>query len=96
MKKQSNKKGVTAAKIIAGIAATIALGCNVNGCVYGPPQPPPTDEPEDTKITTEEDDTDITTNNMNEDVYGPPEDFDPSDNEMECVYGPPEAFDKEG
>ncbi|MBP5262643.1 MAG: hypothetical protein J6Z43_11015 [Clostridiales bacterium] len=90
--KKPSKKGVTAAKIIAGLAATVTLGCNVNGCgVYGPPQPPETtDDPQETVITSEEDDTDVTKNNMNEDVYGPPEDFEPSDNEMDCVYGPPE------
>ena len=85
-KASSNKKGMTAAKIIAGVAATVAIGCtvsrcNINGCVYGPP-------PDDTDDTT-------VTSNMNEDVYGPPEDFTTESNENEAVYGPPEDFTAE-
>ena len=99
----SNKdKKVTAAKIIAGIATTAVLGMNVNGCVYGPPIDPTQNEvpcvygpPEtfETQDVTPPETTYDASNNQNEDVYGPPEDFgfDPSDNETMAVYGPPEA-----
>ena len=113
--KKPDKRGVTAAKIVAGIAATLTLGANVNGCVYGPAGlnqnvygPPPssdttlesseTSEPSDTTGKTERtekpepsiSETSMVTYNMNEDVYGPPEDFDFSANQNEVVYGPPE------
>ena len=58
--KKPNKKGATAAKIVAGIAATLLMGSNINGCVYGPPLningdvygPPPTDETEPSPFVT--------------------------------------------
>ena len=95
--KKPNKKGATAAKIVAGIAATLLMGSNINGCVYGPPLningdvygPPPTDETEETDESYESD------VNMNEDVYGPPQgEFSVDENEMECVYGPPATEDE--
>ena len=78
MKKPQNKKGITAAKIVAGIAATLVVGSNLNGCgVYGPPSPADNDNPDvygpppsETTIESSESD------NMNDDVYGPPEAFD--------------------
>ena len=102
MKKPSdNHKKITAAKIIAGVAATAALCLNVNGCVYGPAgmseettESEPTAQ-ETTEETTEETTTEETTffnpdDNDDPDVYGPPDDFDPADNEVPAVYGPPE------
>lgn len=110
MKQQKNKKGVTAAKIVAGIAATLLMGSNINGCVYGPPSiidnlngavygPPPTETTEATDESKDsKEDTDETFEsdvNMNEDVYGPPQgDFYADENEQECVYGPPAAKDE--
>jgi len=109
--KKPDKRGVTAAKIVAGIAATLTLGANVNGCVYGPAGlnqnvygPPPSDtamESTDTSETTGNtertekpepavSESTMATYNMNEDVYGPPEDFDFSANQNQLVYGPPE------
>lgn len=41
MKKPDDKK-MTAAKIVAGVAATLVVGANVSGCVYGPPPEDPT------------------------------------------------------
>ncbi|MCR5060163.1 MAG: hypothetical protein K6A80_03910 [Saccharofermentans sp.] len=104
--KKPNKKGATAAKIVAGIAATLLMGSNINGCVYGPPLningdvygPPPTDETEEIDGTDSADETGETYGsdvNMNEDVYGPPQgDFYADENEQDCVYGPPAANDE--
>lgn len=105
MKKQQNKRGVTAAKIVAGIAATLVVGSNLNGCgVYGPPSVTDNDNPDvygppatESVVETDENDQDETleTDNMNEDVYGPPQgDFYAEDNEMDCVYGPPDVKDE--
>lgn len=110
--KKPDKRGITAAKIVAGIAATLTLGANVNGCVYGPAGlnenvygPPPSSETtlessaaSETTGNTERTEkleptvteTTLATYNMNEDVYGPPEDFEPSANQNVVVYGPPE------
>lgn len=33
--------------------------------------------------------------NLQPTVYGPPDDYDPSTNEVEDVYGPPDDFDPE-
>ncbi|SEW05368.1 hypothetical protein SAMN05216413_1001 [Ruminococcaceae bacterium KH2T8] len=108
MKKPSdNHKKITAAKIIAGVAATAALCLNVNGCVYGPGAVPEETESEQTTAaqetteeTTEETTTEETTafdpgDNDNPDVYGPPDDFDPADNDLPAVYGPPEDMTEE-
>lgn len=92
MKKPSDKHKVkTAAKIIAGVVATTAICLNVNGCVYGPPEPRETTG-SDTDATTASETTFDPDDNQNADVYGPPEDmeFDPSENEGRTVYGPPE------
>ncbi len=101
--KKPSKNGVTAAKVIAGIAATLTLGCNVNGCVYGPAPildnlngdvygPPPTSTTEETQDIEKPEITYQTDDNENEDVYGPPDGFDHKVdlNENEDVYGPPE------
>ena len=68
MKSQSrNKKGMTAAAIIAGLScatAMFATRCNYNASVYGPPPEDPTSASYSAS------------NNQNEDVYGPPEDFE--------------------
>ena len=88
--KKPSKKGMTAAKIVAGVAATLLMGCNINGCfgfngsVYGPPPsdndnpdvygPPSIESDEETNDTKETDETYNSDNNMNEDVYGPPAD----------------------
>ena len=101
MKKPSNKKGVTAAKIIAGVAATIALGCNINGCVYGPAPIETTDYDPTTNEnrtvygppageTSETAETDVTGGT---DVTEPEPTFAPGYNENEDVYGPPEWFE---
>ncbi|SCW49006.1 hypothetical protein SAMN02910456_01388 [Ruminococcaceae bacterium YRB3002] len=97
MKRPGADKKMTAAKIIAGVTATLTLGCNINGCgVYGPP---PTETTNYDPTTNENRtvygppgaETYDPTNNENEDVYGPPEDFyDPDDNNNADVYGPPE------
>lgn len=95
MKKPSNDK-ITAAKIIAGVVASLTIGANITGCVYGPPA-------EETASSTPETKTEETAapeptvdpdDNINADVYGPPEDFDVDNNEVPCVYGPPEAFEE--
>ena len=91
MKQPSDKHKVkTAAKIIAGVVATTALCLNVNGCVYGPPEPRETTG-SDTDATTANETTFDPDDNQNADVYGPPEDmgFDPSANDPATVYGPP-------
>ena len=89
MKKDNsgNKRGSTAAAIVAGLACATALftaKCNENVCVYGPP---PTDPSESYDPTI----------NSNECVYGPPSTetsvFDPDSNLNNDVYGPPEYFD---
>ena len=95
MKKPSNNK-ITAAKIIAGVIASLTIGANVTGCVYGPPP----DEPEETSRITKTEETEAPAptvdpdDNINADVYGPPEDFNVNYNEVPCVYGPPEAFEE--
>ena len=89
MKKPSDK-GITAAKIVAGVAAALALAANVTGCVYGPPPDESTTKKETTASEVKE--TVDPKNNQNEDVYGPPEDFESSENEIPAVYGPPEDF----
>ncbi len=95
MKKPSNDK-ITAAKIIAGVVASLTIGANITGCVYGPP-------PEETAESAPETKTEETVaveptvdpdDNINADVYGPPEDFNVDNNEVPCVYGPPEAFEE--
>jgi hypothetical protein len=91
MKRPSDKHKVkTAAKIIAGVVATTAICLNVNGCVYGPPEPRETTG-SDTDATTASETTFDPDDNQNADVYGPPEDmeFEPSSNEPATVYGPP-------
>ncbi len=91
MKRPSDKHKVkTAAKIIAGVVATTAICLNVNGCVYGPPEPRETTG-SDTDATTASETTFDPDDNQNADVYGPPEDmeFEPSSNEQATVYGPP-------
>ncbi len=103
--KKPKDNGVTAAKIVAGIAATVTLGMNVTGCVYGPPidptrnevpavyGPPETFETQDIKVP--EDTSMDPSDNQNADVYGPPEFFntDPSDNLNPTVYGPPKSME---
>ena len=96
MKKPDNKT-VTAAKIVAGVAMTFMVAANVTGCgVYGPP-------PEETAESAPETKTEETVaveptvdpdDNINADVYGPPEDFNVDNNEVPCVYGPPEVFEE--
>ncbi len=87
MKKPSNDK-ITAAKIIAGVVASLTIGANITGCVYGPP-------PEETAESAPETKTEETVaveptvdpdDNINADVYGPPEDFNVDNNEVPCVY----------
>ena len=97
MKNPSDKhKAVTAAKIVAGLAATAALCLNVNGCVYGPEgmyyEPPTDTDPEISETTTFDPE-----ENESPTVYGPPSDetFDPEDNQNADVYGPPEFFESE-
>ena len=86
MKKRKKTK-TTAAGIISGLmAVSFSQACvfNQNAGVYGPP-PSDAYEPDD---------------NVNEDVYGPPEiieeTFEPSDNVPACVYGPQSWFEEEG
>ena len=71
MKKPSNDK-ITAAKIIAGVVASLTIGANITGCVYGPP-------PEETAESAPETKTEETVaveptvdpdDNINADVYG--------------------------
>lgn len=87
--KKPDHKAKTAAKIVAGLAATAALCLNVNGCVYGPGPEEETTGHHDPDVTT-------TTEFNPEDnevpaVYGPPSDetFAPEDNEPATAYGPP-------
>lgn len=94
--KKPNDKAITAAKIVAGVAAALTLAANVTGCVYGPPTRVESESSttEKTKAeTTAPETTPDLKNNQNEDVYGPPEVFDTSENEVPAVYGPPEDFD---
>lgn len=72
MKKPSGRKK-TAAKIIAGVTASVALCLNVNGCVYGPgPERETTDHHDsDSSETTTFDPAE----NELRAVYGPPEDM---------------------
>lgn len=98
MKKPSGNRKITAAKIIAGLAATAALGAGISGCidpadnsnpeVYGPPEDytAVSSEPVESSEETTEETTKVTT--------APSEStFDPHDNEVPAVYGPPEDFD---
>jgi len=99
----SNKRGATAAAIVAGLACATALftaKCNENATVYGPP---PTDD-SDYKPTANSNECVYgppsvesfkPDDNQNGDVYGPPPDesFDPADNNNADVYGPPEFFE---
>ncbi len=93
--KKPNDKAITAAKIVAGVAAALALGCNMTGCVYGPP-PTSSDASDATKKQTttasETEESIDPSDNQNEDVYGPPEFFETDKNEVPAVYGPPEDF----
>ena len=93
MKKPSNNQAKTAAKIVAGLAATAALCLNVNGCVYGPSQEEETTRHHD-PVSNETTVFDPQENEVPA-VYGPPSDetFDPDDNQNADVYGPPEDFD---
>jgi hypothetical protein len=82
MKRPTSGK-ITAAKIIAGLAATATIGAAVAGCVdpasnetpgvYGPP-------PDEPAVTTEE----VTEEAVTEESY------ETEDNEVPAVYGPPE------
>ncbi|MCR5794217.1 MAG: hypothetical protein K6G61_02550 [Solobacterium sp.] len=95
MKKRKKTK-TTAAGIIAGLmAVSFSQACifNHNAAVYGPP-PSASYDPDD---------------NVNEDVYGPPEEdpaetpvteqieetYDPAENVPVCVYGPASYFEDE-
>lgn len=76
MKKEtanSNRK-ITASKLVAGLAASVSISLNMNGCVYGPPESRTSASDDLTKPeTTVEDTTFDTTENVNVGVYGPPE-----------------------
>lgn len=70
--KKPNNKTVTAAKIVAGVAATFIVAANVSGCgVYGPPAEQ-SDESRETQEPTEVSEVFETDDNMNGCVYGPP------------------------
>lgn len=93
MKRPSSGK-ITAAKIIAGLAATATIGAAVAGCVdpafnetpgvYGPPPDEPAVTTEEVTEETSEEETSTTTEAVTEESY------DPGDNEVPAVYGPPE------
>ncbi|MBR3056751.1 MAG: hypothetical protein IKG93_02175 [Clostridiales bacterium] len=90
--KKPNDKAITAAKIVAGVAAALTLGANLTGCVYGPP--PDYTSKEQTTASESKETTDPS-KNQNEDVYGPPSDFTTEENELVPVYGPPSDFETE-
>ena len=80
MKKRKNNR-VTAASILAGTilaTAVILPGCNEVPAVYGPPPDDPEYDP---------------SNNVNEDVYGPPviEEEEPAEEESETPPSVEEA-----
>ena len=85
MKKENPnmKKAVTAAKIVASMTAAMAIGLNAAGCT----DPDKKSGNANSKLgyLSSRYDPD---NNDNPDVYGPPTDFDPSDNDPTCAYGP--------
>ena len=107
MKKENpnSKKVVTAAKIVASLTASMAIGLNAAGCtdpdkgsgkaysklgvLAGHFDPDDNDNPHVYGPPPHYDPSD----NDNPDVYGPPDDFDPSDNETKAVYGPPSDYD---
>ena len=95
MKKPDNKK-LTAAKIVAGVAATLVVGANVTGCVYGPPPEettsfnPSWEEPTEAYGSFEDFDP---SDNDTVAEYEAPEDPDMTDNMNADVYGPPSDFD---
>lgn len=91
MKKPVNNK-ITAAKIVAGVIASLTIGANITGCVYGPPVEEPSDNTDITK--TEETETAIVTVDPSEEAIVTLEEFDATYNEVPCVYGPPEVFEE--
>lgn len=94
--KKPDKKKMTAAKIVAGVAATMVMGANITGCVYGPPPEDPTPFNPSSAVPTEAygsfEDFDPT-DNYTVSEYEAPEDPDMTNNMNEDVYGPPSDFD---
>ena len=100
MKKPSdNGKKITAAKVIAGVAATAAICLNLNGCVYGPEVPPSENQnaevygPPESMMQVEE--TDPSDEAEDTKVTIEESEFSAEDNQNPDVYGPPEDFERD-
>lgn len=100
MKKPSdNGKKITAAKVIAGVAATAAICLNLNGCVYGPEVPPSQNQnaevygPPESMMQVEE--TDPSDEAEDTKVTIEESEFSAEDNQNPDVYGPPEDFERD-
>ena len=99
MKKPSdNGKKITAAKVIAGVAATAAICLNLNGCVYGPEVPPSDNQNPDVygppESMVQVDETDPADEAEDTKITVDESEFSTDDNENPTVYGPPEDFER--
>ena len=99
MKKPSeNGKKITAAKVIAGVAATAAICLNLNGCVYGPEVPPSDNQNPDVygppESMVQVDETDPSDDVEETRITVDESEFSVDDNQNPDVYGPPEDFER--